>query len=772
MRQTRSGESSPFGRGLRRAREERGLSLTGLATLVHYSRGYIGKVETGDKPPTAELARRCDDALEAGGLLIGLVPDNTMPRFAQLPAAAATFVGRRAQLDHLEQALTSPGVTGAPRVVAIDGPPGAGKTAMALRLAHEIKDRFVDGQLYVDLRAYSPEGNPARPATVLEEFLVALGVQTKGVPDGVEQRSALYRSLLDGRRVLLVLDNALDTSQVEPLLPASDGCGVILTSRNSLARLDVSQDHRTTLGPMTEDESTTLLRNVIGDARVDEEPSATRALALRCGRLPLALRIAAERVATHPHHRVHDLVEELTDEQDRLDALATEDSHAIRTVFSWSYRDLSGEAARLFRLLGLHPGPHISVGAAAALADLPTPSARRVLDRLVSVHLLEGAPNDRYQVHDLLRVYAAEQTIAEEPEAERNLATRRLLEWYLHTTYAANGVLAPQRPNPSLSEPQFLQAVPQFSRYEDALSWCERELPNLVAATQLAVDIAEYETAWKLPAGLWNFLFLRKRWSSWITSHEVGLTGARRGGDRLGEAWLLNNVALAKRELRRFDEARTHLEHALAIRRDIGDQVGEAWTLTALGFLDTDLGQFGAAVQRFHQTLALREEIARTHGDDVTTAIGNLHGTSIALANLGVAFREMRRYEDALGPLHRALDIARDINDRHGESYTLIKLSDTYRQQGRVDEALTASAQALNIRRDIGDHWGEAEVLHHQGYAWIDSGQPEQAARAWQQASDIFEELGDPRARDVRAELAHIAHIAHQRREPSSDETG
>lgn len=768
MGSVKPGESSPFGRALRRRREERGLSLTGLAALVHYSRGYIGKVETGDKPPTEELARCCDDVLDAGGRLLGLVPEGGIPRFAQLPAAAATFVGRRGQLDRLARALTGPRVTGTPSVVTIDGPPGAGKTAMALRLAHEIKDRFADGQLYVDLHAYSPDGNPARPATVLEEFLLALGVRTGSLPDGVEARAALYRSLLDGRRVLLVLDNALDTAQVESLLPASDGCAVILTSRCRLTGLDVSQDHRVTLGPMTEDESNVLLRNVIGDDRVDEEPLATQALAKRCGHLPLALRIAAERVATHPHHLVCDLVAELGDEQDRLDALVTDDSYAIRTVFSWSYRDLSGEAARLFRLLGLHLGPHISVGAVAALADIPTAMARRVLDRLVSVHLLEGAPGDQYYMHDLLRVYAAERATAEETAIERRLAAQRVLEWFLRSSYAANHVLAPQRPNPSLPEPRFALVLPEFPRYEDALDWCERELPNLVAATRMAVDLGEYETAWKLPAGLWNFLFLRKRWSAWITSHEVGLVGARRGRDRLGEAWLLNNVALAYRELRRFDEARVHLEQALAMRRDIGDRVGQAWTLTALGFHDSDLGLFESAARRFQETLDLRDKIAETDGDDVVARVGNRHGKSIALANLGVVFRELRRFDDALGHLRRALEISREIHDRHGESYTLIKLSDTYRDLGRTEDALAASAEALDIRRDIGDRWGEAEVLHNRGHALFDNGQHGEAAQSWHQAAGIFDELGDPRAQDVKAALARVAGV---RPESPFDET-
>lgn len=747
------GESSPFGRELRRVRDQRGLSLQKFADLVNYSRGYIGKVETGDKPPTPELAHRCDEVLEAGGTLIALAAAEGAPRLAQLPAAAATFVGRQTQLRQLEDVLVGEGPPGAPRTVAIDGPPGAGKTALALRLAQQIKDRFSDGQLYVDLHGYSPDEHPARPQTVLEEFLIALGLQASTIPVGVEQRAALYRSLLDGRRVLLVLDNARDSLQVEPLLPGSDGCGVVVTSRKRLSGLDMRQGQRLTLGPLTEQESVTLLRTVIGSSRADEEPKAVQGLARRCGHLPLALRIAAVRVATHPYRSVDELVEELGDEGERLDVLSTEDSMAVRTVFSWSYRDLGGEAARMFRLLGLHRGPHISAPAAASLAGASTAQARRLLDRLVGVHLLEGMAGDRYRVHDLLRVYAAERALAEEPEAERVLAMRRVLDWYLHTAYAANRVLAPQRHDPELDPLEFPLPLADFSTYDEALSWCEGEMPNLVAATRMAIDVGQYTTAWKLPVGCWNYLFLRKRWSPWVSAHEVGLVGARLAGDRFGEAWTLNNLAHAHRDLRRFDEARSLLEQALAIRREIGDHIGEAWTLSAMGFLDGDLRRHDEAAERFGQALAIRRDIAARHGDNDAIAVANRHGEGIALANLGDTYRELRRFTEALDCLRQALDISRDIGDRHGEGYTFVKLGDTFRELQRADDALDAYQEALTTRREIGDRWGEAETLHNRGHVLLERGQRDAGLESWHQAVAIFDELGDPRADDVRTQL-------------------
>jgi tetratricopeptide (TPR) repeat protein/DNA-binding XRE family transcriptional regulator len=752
-------DSSPFGRELRRLRTRRGLSLQKLAELVNYTRGYIGKVETGDKPPTAELARRCDDVLEAGGQLVALSTSMGLPRLAQLPAAVATFVGRESHLADLNAAMSGE-EPGAPWIVAVDGPPGVGKTALALRLAHHVKERFPDGQMYVDLHGYSPDAQPSRPDVVLEEFLVALGTNASAIPAGTGQRAALFRSLLAGSRILLVLDNAHDSRQVEQLLPGAPGCGVIVTSRRRLSGLQMRQEQRLTLGPLSEAESVALLRTVIGSDRTDDEPEATAGLARRCGHLPLALRIAAERVATHPHHSVDELADELGAEEERLDILSTEDSIAVRTVFSWSYRDLSGEAARMFRLFGLHRGTHLSVPAAAALAGVSTAQARRLLDRLVSVHLLQSIDGSRYRCHDLLRVYAAERANDEETSDERNLAVKRVLHWYLHTAYAANHTLSPQRFDPPIEPSQFILPLLEFTAYDDALAWCEAEMSNLIAATRLALEFGEDAIAWKIPVGCWNYVFLRKRWSPWISAHETGLAGARRIGDRFGEAWTLNNVAHGMRELRRFQDARDHLEQALEIRKEIGDLVGLAWTVTALGFVDCDVASFRAAADRFIEALRIREDVQREHGDDDAIVLANLHGQGIARASLGDSYRELGRFDEALAELGEALRIFREIADRHGEGYTLVKLGDTYARMHRPGAALANFEEALATRREIGDRWGEAETLHSRGRVLLATGEHEAAREAWRHALAIFTELDDPRAEDVRELLTSTPRTA------------
>lgn len=741
MQDRRDDGTSPFAEELERLLRKRGLSWRRLSDLIGYTPSWLSKIKHG-APPSAELARKCDQVLEADGQLIALAASTSGPvRLAQLPAAAATFVGRDAELSELTEILAFKGDPGSPQTIAIDGPPGAGKTALALRVAHAVVDHYSDGQLYVDLRGYSPDAQPRIVDEVLEEFLTALGVQIDVIPAGLDARAKLYRSVLADRRVLVVLDNAADSQQLQPLMPASSGCGVVVTSRKRITGIEMRGDSRITLGPMAEEESITLLRRVIGADRTAAEPAAVRGLAERCGHLPLALRIAAERVATHPHHSVSLLVEELDTEEQRLDGLSTDDSIAVKTVFSWSYRDLSADAARMFRLIGLHSGSHLSTGAAAALADQPLARARRLLDRLTAVHLLEGMGNDRYRMHDLLRVYAAEQAAEEEPEAERTLALRRMVDWYLHNVYAANHALAPQRHDPVLDKSEFAIDVADFD-YDSALEWCEIEMSNIVMATRTAYAVGEYVACWKLPAGSFNYLHLRKRWSLWVASHEVGVEGARQAKDSYGESWVLNNLAHAYRELRRLDEAIAAYEKSLAIRTEIGDQVGLAWTLTGLGNAGFDQSRFDIAAEHFERALAMFR------------GVGDRHGEGIALANLGDAVRSLREFDRAVAVLEQALDLFQDMDDSYGEGYTLVKLGDTYSELKRPAEALNFFERALTIRRELGDRWGEAETLHKQGLALHDSGQPDQARECLRGAVAIFDELGDPRAADLKELLA------------------
>ena len=352
----------------------------------------------------------------------------TVPR--QLPPAIPSLVGRAHELVTLTRILDEPTERSAAVVISvITGTAGVGKTALAVHWAHRVQGHFPDGQLYVNLRGYDP-GPPMTPNQALDGFLRALDVPAGKIPASVAERAALYRSLLDGRRVLVILDNANTAEQVRPLLPGSPDCLAVVTSRSLLSGLVVRDGaHRVRLTPLPLAEAIVLLRQIIGAARVDAELNTAAKLARQCAYLPLALRIAAERVASHPCRTLADLTEELANERDRLDMLVAgdDDTTAVRVVLSWSYQALPPETARVFRLLGLHVGPDISVPATAALASITTPRARQLLDFLTGVHLVEETGHDRYRFYDLLRLYAAERAATEETDHERDNAVRRLL---------------------------------------------------------------------------------------------------------------------------------------------------------------------------------------------------------------------------------------------------------------------------------------------------------------------------------------------------------
>ncbi|MGO4421959.1 NB-ARC domain-containing protein, partial [Streptomyces sp. MCAF7] len=370
--------------------------------------------------------------------------DDPGPRVVprQLPGDVRGFVNRTEELHRLD-AILAGGERDSSAVVAIcviAGTAGVGKTSLALRWAHQVKTAFPDGQLYVNLRGYDP-GEPVTAREALHRFLTGLGVQPGAVPTDTEAAAALFRSLLADRRMLIVLDNAATVTQVRPLLPGHAGSLVIVTSRSRLSGLAVRDGaHRITLGTLPEPEAVSLLRAVTSGYRPEDDAEKLSELARLCARLPLALRIAAERAASHPHMRLDELIADLRDESALWAALSTgdeQDADAVRSVFAWSYRALPPDAARLFRLLGLHPGPAFGLGAVSALAGVSVRQARQLLDVLVGAHLLEQTAPDRFEFHDLLRAYATEQSRLDETADSRAGALRRVLDWYLHTADAA-----------------------------------------------------------------------------------------------------------------------------------------------------------------------------------------------------------------------------------------------------------------------------------------------------------------------------------------------
>jgi len=662
------------------------------------------------------------------------------------------FVNRIGELDQLNAVLI--GEDGDPLVVSvyvIAGTAGAGKTSLALRWAHQVRDRFPDGQLYVNLRGYDP-GEPVTAQTALHSFLTALGVRASSVPGDPDAAAALYRSLLADRHVLIVLDNAATVGQVRPLLPGSAGSLVVVTSRSRLAGLAVRDGaRRLTLGVLPEPEAVALLRAVTAGYRPDDDADKLSELARLCARLPLALRIAAERAAGHPHMRLDDLIADLRDESALWDALSTgddEEAEAVRTVFAWSYRALPDQAARLFRLLGLHPGPEFSLHAAAALARLTTSRARQLLDSLISAHLLEQTGPDRYQFHDLLRAYAVDQAQHEEPPTERDAALRRVLEWYLHTADAAQSWLQPAEDHVALVPPPDGVRPLAFADYDGAVDWSEREHTNLLQTVRVAAAAGHDRLAWQLCAVLWWAKFPSAPGADWPSVAHLGLEAASRSGDRVAEALLSTDLGMAYAQLNRSAESLERHRSALAIWREVDDRVNEAHSLNLIGLNHLRRRQFEAAAHHFEQAIATFQEQ------------GSAHWAATSLSNLATAHHRAGRLREAVSAGEQALTAHRTLDSRRGEGNILRLLSDVRREQGNVEEALEFAHTAVDIAVELRNLRLEGYWLLALGDAQQAHDQSADALTAYHRSATLHQRLGD---RSRQAMAWHGAGEAYRR---------
>ncbi|WP_078624714.1 helix-turn-helix domain-containing protein [Streptomyces monomycini] len=733
-----------FGEVLKTHRSAAGYSCRSLARALSYTPGWISRVENGKATPGLEFAERCDDLLGTGAELTALAqaaqPDvHGLLRPSQLPPAANRFVGRGHDLHDLNSYLHDPANANGSCIVAIDGPAGVGKSTLAAQWAHKIANSFPGGVFFAALQGHALDGSPVSPSQVLEHFLLSVGVAADRIPPGLTERAAIVRTLAEGRPTLFFLDDAADADQVEPLLVGAAGSVVIVTSRRRLTRLTVRTGaHRVCLGPMRPDESVALLRAVIGP-RAESDPEAVRALAERCAHLPLALRIAAERLAAHPHRTVASTVAEL--DADRLDALADADDPnlAVRPILAASYQDLTPDVARAFRLLGLYPGITISTDAAAALLGRAAARARRQLDALVAVHLLEEVSADRFRAHDLLREYAAE-LAAELSVESRTAAVARLVGWYAHTVDRANYVIAPQRPIELLTDPPVGTHPLGFLAPEDASQWCDGEADNLLPVVRLASRHG-LPAAWQIPTRLWNWLLIKKPWSLWIDSHEVGLQAAVAAGDRTAEAWASLNLADGHRQAGDTDRARHYAQDALRLREQLGDRHGQGWCEACLGFIATDEAESRQALGHFEAAL------------DHFQVSGDRHGQSVLLACLAETHAHLGDRDRAQEAFDASLALARALGDHYGEGMLWARRAGAHRTRGELDDALTCLGHSIASRQAAADEWGIADAHEQRGDLLAELGRQDEAQEAWHRAIRIFTMLEDPRAAALRERL-------------------
>jgi DNA-binding SARP family transcriptional activator/tetratricopeptide (TPR) repeat protein len=634
----------------------------------------------------------------------------------ELPAGVAHFAGRTSELAALDALLGSPidQMPGTVVISAIGGTAGVGKTALALHWAHQVAGRFGDGQLYVNLRGFDPSGIPVTAVGAIRGFLDALGIPPERIPASPEAQAGLYRSLLSGKRMLIVLDNARNEQHARPLLPASTASLVIVTSRSRL-----------------------------GTARAAAEAAAVDQIAILCACLPMALAVAAARAAARPGFPLSALAAELLDAAGRLDTLDAGDPAAsVRAVFSWSYQQLSPDTARMFRLLGLHPGPDIAVPAAASLARTTQLEARRMLGELAHGCLIAEHVPGRYAVHDLLRAYAVEQAHHADSDTGRHEAISRVLDYYLHTAAGAARLINPSMAPVVLTPPTPGAAAEQPADRRQAMAWFEAEHQVLLAL--LAAGSGSDTHAWQLPWTMAPFLQARGHWQEWAATRRAALAAATRLGDTAAQALCGRLLANAYTDLGDLDQARGHYASSLTLYQRLGDRLGEAKVQHSLSVLAGHQGRQADALGHAEQALRLSQ------------AIGDQASEADALNNVGWYHAMLGNYQQARAFCRQALTLSAQTGHRWVEGSAWDSLGYAEHHLGNLGEAAACYQRALSLHRQTGDRFYEAEALTHLGDTRHAGGERAQAREAWQQALAILDDLHHPDADAVRAKLASI----------------
>lgn len=695
-------------------------------------------------------------------------------RPAQLPASVPDFTGRATFVRELGTALTATD-TGVMAVSAVAGIGGVGKTTLAVQVAHATRGAFPDGQLYVDLQG--TDARPAEPEAVLGSFLRALGLPDGAIPDSLADRAALYRSTLDGRRVLALLDNAHDAAQVRPLLPGTSGCAALVTSR--VRMVDLEGAHLLDLDVMSPEEALQLFTRVVGEERVASERQAALDTVAACGFLPLAIRIAASRLAARRTWTVSVLARKLTDQRRRLDELRAGDL-AVKATFGLGYGQLDPAQARAFRLLSLADGPDISLDAAAAILDLDPYDAEELLESLVDISLIESAAPARYRFHDLLRLYARERAEQEETAEVRCGALSRLLDFYLSSACCTYEL---ENPGDRVLDHLARTTRPGlvFTAREDALDWLFSEAQGLLAAVQQAagggcddplrraVDLLwvsqdlmesgvyarQYEQAARAVVGaaadcveplvegrarvlLGQLSGLAGRFQEADEQARRALIMGLASEDPLTASYAPNLQGSLATYGARYEDAATYLEAALdAFRRD-GNQHGEAAVLSNLSRVQIELADTASAVTAAEQALAVYRDLRAGF------RLGN------GLYALAIALTASQRTDEALACLAEALPVFHEARQQLWEGMTLFRMAEVQLAAAHYRQAASLSEQALTLLREVGGEWRKGNALTVLGRALHGIGQPDRARACWHDALGIFTTLGSREADQVR----------------------
>jgi transcriptional regulator with XRE-family HTH domain/tetratricopeptide (TPR) repeat protein len=735
----------------------RSLGLTEATSKELILRYRVGRHDASS--PLSAPARDHGHRLVTAGREPGAVARGSLVVPRQLPAAVAPFAGRVTELEVLDQWLE--GALGHPAqamvIWVIGGMAGVGKTALALQWAHRAADSFPDGQLYADLRGYDPGGQPADAAELVRGFLPALGITPGQIPATTEGQTALYRSVLAGRRMLIVADNARNAAQVRPLLPGAPGCVVVVTSRNRLSGLVTAEGARMLdLDVLSEADAVGLLSARLGPGRVEAEPEAVAELARLCGRLPLALAIVAAR-AEMSGWPLAELARQVAGAEGRLEALDLDDPAAdVRAVFSWSCGQLSHEAARLFRLLAVHPGPDISAPAAGSLAEVPVPRAGPALRELAAAGLVAERVPGRYSLHDLVRAYAAEQAASQHgADAKRRAAAAAMLGYYLHTGMDAARVLDPaQPPAPGPAGPAVIKEP--IADDHQALAWFDTEHPVLLAVIAQGAREGFDDHARQIAGALEPFFTRRGNWQDLAVTAQAALDCSDRLGDRAAQGRAHLHLGRALFRLGQTESARTHLARAADLYAAVGNQAEQARAHLGLSMLSRD--DMAEAIASCLRALQLAEADA-----DIPLIV-------LACNNLGYDYAVLGDTGQALAYCRRGLDLCHQADvDPCLEGHIEDSLGYVYRRLGDQPEAVAHYRRAVRTFRAAGAPQFAACSLSDLGDCQANAGNAEAAADAWQLALSIIGDLDHPDASQIRGKIGALPEVS---RDGSTDGDG
>jgi tetratricopeptide (TPR) repeat protein len=662
---------------------------------------------------------------------------NPLPPPSQLPPPRP-LTGRDADLRAMDAARRS-------RVILLSGPPGVGKTSLAINWAHTVRADFPDGVLLTDLRGHAADG-PGTVSEALGRFLRALGVDTRTAPTDLGELTDLYRSVMIDKHMLVILDDALTAAQVSPLLPSCPASVAVITSRQRLSSLVTRGAQVIQLGRLDTDAALELLGRTIGSERARAEGNAARELVELCGGLPLALCIAGARLAARARWPVSEMVEAMIYERERLAALTLEEDMPVRTALDFSYGALPAEAARLYRLMGLFPGTHFDSGVAAASIVIPRAKAKRLLGALTDANLLDDATGGQYRFHDLTRLHAREMADQQEPQPAREETVRRMIDWFLVTAANASLAVLPYRDDSDVTFGiRYPPAEPlQFPGADAALDWLDRELPNVLAVARLAVRYRQWQAAWQLADAAWPVFLYRGRHAERLEFDRLGLEAARAGDDALGEAKMLYRLGVAVMDDGEFDQAEAYIRQAMAAWQRLGRRDRMAGSQRRLGYVAMARRRPGEAAVWFARALAAYREA----GDD-------RHVAGV-LSNLGDALTETGRPQDAIGALEEARALLANLPDPHSRGNALIRLGRAYELAGHAEAAAGYLREALQLARETGSARVEADALIALGDLANRAGREEEARTRYARAQRVLVSLGSPEDTRIRDRLAGL----------------